>query len=392
MYTGLCATLRESGLNPLKALSGSVKELFQLDDHDLEKVKFDVTKEAFEFHYKNNEFYRIACDEKNVNPDDINQFSDLVRIPLVPIEAYKSRDRQKWLSVGMNNVELEMRSTGTSGIPSVSRRCSATVDHAVFSIYAMYREFFKISKGAGLYLCPSTEEIPEMGMIKALNMLAGLLDTHRFMVEREKMVPEQVVEQIRDWEDRFTTHIIGPPFLINRFIRYLKARGIKLSLDGGAYVITLGGWKRFSGEMLSREEFNRECVEYLGVREDQIRDIYALVESNVVAIDDEFGEKHVTPYIHFSVRDPEHLDQEVSEGEVGQLAILDPLARSTPGFMLTEDMVRLLPGKSRSGRSGQRVQYVMRKPEAKEFGCCAVNLDKKLEDSEADTSGCPVVS
>lgn len=33
-------------------------------------------------------------------------------------------------------------------------------------------------------------EIPEMGMIKALNMLAGLLDTHRFMVKQERFVPE----------------------------------------------------------------------------------------------------------------------------------------------------------------------------------------------------------
>ncbi|WP_347330757.1 hypothetical protein [Marinimicrobium locisalis] len=392
MDTDLHSHIRQSGLDPLKVLLGSVSELFQLDDNTLENIKFYVIKEAFYRHYNNNDFYRNSCKEKNIHPDDIKQLSDLVRIPLVPIELYKANDSHKLLSVSLNDVELEMRSTGTSGIPSVSRRCSDTVDHAVFSIYAMYREFFSISKGAGLYLCPSTEEIPEMGMIKALNMLAGLLDTHRFMVEREQFVPEEVVDQIHAWENRFSTHIIGPPFLINRFIRYLKARNIKLSLDKSAYVITLGGWKRFSGEMLSREEFNRECVEFLGVKEHQIRDIYALVESNVMAIDDEFGEKHVTPYIHFSVRDPEHLDQEVPEGEVGQLAILDPLAKSTPGFMLTEDMVRLLPGKSRSGRSGQRVQYVMRKPEAKEFGCCAVNLDKKLEEVEADEPNCPVVS
>ncbi len=392
MHSDLYSNLRQSGLDPLKVLLGSVSELFKLDDKALDNIKLYVIKEAFEHHYNNNDFYRNSCKEKNVKPDDIQQLSDLRRIPLVPIELYKASDSHKLLSVSLSDVELEMRSTGTSGIPSVSRRCSDTVDHAVFSIYAMYREFFSISKGAGLYLCPSTEEIPEMGMIKALNMLAGLLDTHRFMVEREQFVPEDVVEQIQAWENRFSTHIIGPPFLINRFIRYLKARNIKLSLDKSAYVITLGGWKRFSGEMLSREEFNRECVEYLGVKEKQIRDIYALVESNVVAIDDEFGEKHVTPYVHFSVRDPDRLDQEVPEGEVGQLAILDPLSKSSPGFMLTEDMVRLLPGKSRSGRSGQRVQYVMRKPEAKEFGCCAVNLDKKLEEVEADEPNCPVVS
>jgi long-chain-fatty-acid---luciferin-component ligase len=262
-------------------------------------------------------------------------------------------------------------------------------------IYAMYREFLEISKGAGLYLCPSTEEIPEMGMIKALNMLAGLLDTHRFMVRQESFKTEDALVQLNDWNHKFSRHIIGPPFLINRFISYLKATNTRVKLDKSSYVITLGGWKRFSGQMLSRAEFNQECMEYLGVEESQIRDIYALVESNVVAIDDEHGVKHVSPFIHFSVRDPKQLDREVAAGEIGQLAILDPLARSTPGFMLTEDLVRLLPEPSRSGRSGQRMQYVMRLPESTEFGCCAVNLDKRLDDLDAAPAAaenCPVVA
>lgn len=394
MFTDFFEHAQKVGLDPLKLALASVHNLYQFSNSELEQFKLHLIREAFSHHYENNRYYNEACKLKGVSPENILTFEDLTKIPIIPIELYKSNNSHKLLSVGLNKVELEMRSTGTSGIPSVSRRCSNTVDNAVLGIYAMYREFFKISKGAGLYLCPSTEEIPEMGMIKALNMLAGLLDTHRFMIRNEQFVPEDSVDQLTEWKDKFTRHIIGPPFLINRFIRYLKAVNIKLNLDKDSYVITLGGWKRFSGEMLSRQEFNEECIEYLGVKPHQIRDIYALVESNVVAIDDEFGHKHVSPYIHFSVRDPKQLDQEVAVGETGQLAILDPLARSTPGFILTEDLVRLLPGKSPSGRSGQRMQYIMRLPESKEFGCCAVNLDKRLDDLELAASGsaCPVVS
>jgi len=137
-------------------------------------------------------------------------------------------------------------------------------------------------------------------------------------------------------------------------------------------------------------------MEYLGVEKSQIRDIYALVEANVVAIDDEHGVKHVSPFVHFSVRDPKQLDKEVPIGETGQLAILDPLAISTPGFILTEDLVRLLPKDNNSWRSGQRLQYIMRLPESSEFGCCAVNLDKQLdglEPEKANTNNvCPVIS
>ena len=53
----------------------------------------------------------------------------------------------------------------------------------------MYREFFAISKGAILYLMPSTEEIPEMGMIKALNLFSGLTDAQRCPVKRTYFNP-----------------------------------------------------------------------------------------------------------------------------------------------------------------------------------------------------------
>lgn len=394
MTNAVMSILKEFGLEPVKVALSSVHELYKLSDTKLMDYKLSMIKEAFTFHYFANQNYRKACEDKGVHPDSLESPDDLIKIPLIPIEKFKAADSHTLLSKGLQTIELEMRSTGTSGIPSVSRRCSETVDNAVLGIYSMYREFLNISKGAGLYLCPSTEEIPEMGMIKALNMLAGLLDTHRFMVKNEKMVPEDALALLENWEAKFDRHIIGPPFLINRFVQFLKATGRKIKLDKDSYVITLGGWKRFSGEMLSREEFNQECIEYLGVQESNIRDIYALVESNVVAIDDEHGIKHVSPFVHFSVRDPLQLDKEVNIGETGQLAILDPLARSTPGFILTEDMVRLLPRSEGEQRSGQRMQYVMRLPESKEFGCCAVNLDKRLDDIEAASESaetCPVV-
>lgn len=387
-------SIKKLGLKPSKVAAASVKELFAMSQADLNAFKFKLIKESVEAHIEANPYYRSACEEKAFAPSDLATFDDLTKIPLIPISQYKAADSHRLLSVGLKQIELEMRSTGTSGIPSVSRRCADTIDGAVVGVYAMYREFLKISKGAGLYLCPSTEEIPEMGMIKALNMLAGLLDTHQFMVKGERFIPEEAIDCLTTWSGQFDRHIIGPPFLINRFIRFLKATNQKLSLDKNSLIITLGGWKRFSGEMLSRAEFDQECCEYLGVEKHQIRDIYALVESNVVAIEDEHGVKHVSPFVHFSVRDPKRLDREVPVGETGQLAILDPLSLSTPGFLLTEDLVRLLPEKSPSGRSGQLMQYVMRLPESTEFGCCAVNLDKQLDDAQVtrDTDACPVVA
>lgn len=386
--------LRSIGIDPLTAIVSSVADLYRLPQSTLDALKADLVIDSFRFHYERNAYYQAACDEKGVNPKDIRSYDDLIRIPLIPIAKFKSTSSHELLSKPLTSVEHEMRSTGTSGIPSISRRCRQTVDLGVASVYAMYREFLGISKGAGLYICPSTEEVPEMGMIKALNMLAGLLDTHRFMVNQERFVPEDALQQLQNWDRKFTRHIIGPPFLIHRLLQFLKQTGQTLKLDKDSKVITLGGWKRFTGQMISRREFNALCQECLGVPAQNIRDIYALVESNVMAIDDEHQVKHVSPYVHFSVRNMEDLNQEVADGEHGVLAILDPLARATPGMILTEDIVRLLPGDSPSGRSGQRMEYIMRAPASLEFGCCAVNLEKTMDknDNAARERQCPVTA
>lgn len=386
----MSATLRQLGLDPLKSAAASVSELYRMPQDRLDRLKAALIADSFRFHHEHNRYYREACEARGVHPDQIRGPEDLIRIPLVPIAKFKSASSHELLSKPLHAVEHEMRSTGTSGLPSISRRCSATVDAAVLGIYAMYREFLGISKGAGLYVCPSTEEIPEMGMIKALNMLAGLLDTHRFMVRHERFVPEEAIAQLQGWENQFTRHVIGPPFLIHRLLQFLRQTGQRLKLDRGSRVITLGGWKRFTGQMISRREFNLLCEEYLGLEPNGVRDIYALVESNALAIDDEHQVKHVSPYVHFSVRDVNDLAREVPVGEKGVLAILDPLALATPGMILTEDIVALVPGANPSGRSGQRMEYIMRAPSSLEFGCCAVNLERKM-DEQADAA-CPVAN
>lgn len=370
------------GADLIRLINGAVPQLFALHDEELAVLQFELIKRSYAYHFENNAFYRDLAECAGLPPDALRTESDLTKIPLIPVSAYKGQDSHRLLSVGLTDIEHEMRSTGTSGVPSVARRCARTVDGGVQSVYGMYREFLGISKGAGLYLCPSTEEIPEMGMIKALNMLAGLLDTHRFMVRNEQMIPEEAVDQLKEW-DTFTRHIIGPPFLIHRFIAFLKATNIKLQLDSGSLIVTLGGWKRFSGTMISRVEFNQECEEWLGVPTQNVRDIYALVESNIVAIEDERGVKHVSPTARISVRDQNDLSREVPLGKPGQLAIYDPTNFTVPGFLLTEDIVTQEPKRDDDTRAGQRIKYIMRAPVSTEFGCCAVNLEKKMDAQDA---------
>ncbi|MGG2084748.1 LuxE family acyl-protein synthetase [Lysinibacillus pakistanensis] len=375
--------LRELGINPVTAVIGSTQQLFQWDEEKVNELKGYLISQNFKYHYENNSFYRMLCEDSGVTPADVQSLDDIQKIPLIPVTSFKRPDSHLLLSTSLENIEFEMRSTGTSGIPSISRRDAETLNNCVFSIYAMYREMFAFSRGAGLFLFPSPEEMPEMGMVKVLNMLSGLFDATRCLVKRASFKPKEAIETLEKWQNIHTRHIIGPPFLIYKLVNYLKTNNIHLKLDQKTMIINLGGWKRFSGMEIPREQYNKECAEFLGIPEENIRDMYGLVESNILAIECEKHSKHVPPWVHFSLRNPQNLAEEVPQGKRGVLAIFDPTSLSYPGFIQTEDLVYLKKENTcECGRNGQKVVYLSRVAGA-EIGCCAINLEKHMDAAEA---------
>ncbi|MDP5272822.1 LuxE/PaaK family acyltransferase [Chengkuizengella axinellae] len=370
------------GLNPLGTAITSLKEIFTWEEAQQNELKGYLISQNFKHHYENNVFYQKVCKESNVSPEDIKTFDDLHKIPVIPVNMFKQTDSHMLLSKPLNEIEFEMRSTGTSGIPSLSRRDSDTVDQCLFGIYAMYRNIFKFSKGAGLFLFPSPEEVPEMGMVKALNMFSGLFDATKCLVKRASFKPEEAIEVLENWEGRHTRHIIGPPFLVYKLVKYLKKNNIRLNLDKNSKVINLGGWKRFTGMEISRSEFNQECSEYLNIPESAVRDMYGLVETNGLSIECEFQNKHVSPWTHFSIRDHKDINKEVRPGRRGVLFIYDPTSLSYPAFIQTEDLVYLKENhQCECGRNSQQVVYLSRIKGA-EIGCCAINLEKHMDEVE----------
>ena len=377
-YHKLFEEIRKSGLNPLGSVYTSLNRVFRLPIEEQRALKASLIAENFRFHYENNAYYRGLCEQKGVTPSDIRNYDDLIKIPLIPVSEFKSTDTQKLLTLGLAKIEVEMRSTGTSGIPSVTRRDPETVTQGSLALWAMYREFFMFSSGAILFLMPSPEEVPEMGMIRVSNMLAGLVDTSRFSVRKTRFEPQEAVALLTEWENKHIRHIVGPPFLVHKMVQYLKKNDIRLKLDTETKIITMGGWKRFTGEAIPREEFNRECVEYLGVQPDQIRDVYGLIEGNMVVIECSHHWKHIPPWVHFSVREVDDFGKEVHDGRRGVLAIIDPTCLAYPAYVLTEDVAELnVTSSCPCGRNGQRVNIIGRLT-GSELGCCAINLDKAM--------------
>jgi hypothetical protein len=113
---------------------------------------------------------------------------------------------------------------------------------------------------------PSPEEVPEMGMIRVSNMLAGLVDTGRFIVRKASFDPQEAVALLKQWENGHIRHIVGPPFLVHKLIQYLRKHDIRLKLDRETRIITMGGWKRFTGRQFREKNSTASAPSIWGFR------------------------------------------------------------------------------------------------------------------------------
>lgn len=354
----------------------------------------EAVRAAFAFHQDRNGFYRAQCEAAGVSADAIGDITDLHRIPLLPVGMFKQAGAHVLLTADLQDIEMEIRSTGTSGVPSVARRDATTVTRASVGIFGGYRDFFGISKGAGLFLCPSTAEVPEMGMVKVFNLLTGMFDDHKYVVRDYAFDPEEALAYLRRWEGKMTRHLIGPPFIVNRFMRFLELESISLELDPDSLIIMLGGWKQYTGRSISRDEFDGNAERYLGVDRTRVRDMYGMIESNMLAIECEHHRKHVPPWCYVSVRDIADPAIELAPGKTGGIAILDALNTAYPGFLLSDDVGEVDEGDCPCGRTGQTVRFRRRRQGA-ELGCCAVSIEKYIDSNdvvaecELTSSGAP---
>ncbi|WDZ82836.1 hypothetical protein [Micromonospora cathayae] len=365
----------------LATMLGAPGTASRLPQQQWEAAATAVLRDAFRYHFDRNDFFRAQCDADGVTPDDVTSRADLPRIPLLPVSMFKRPDAHVLLTAPLTDIELEIRSTGTGGVPSVARRDTATVTRAVTGIFGSYRDFFALSKGAGLFLCPSTAETPEMGMVKVFNLLNGVFDDHVYLVKDYAFDPDEALEYLRRWDGEMTRHVIGPPFLINRLLRYLELEEIEVKLDPESMVITLGGWKRYTGESISRADFDGKIERYLGVAPDRIRDMYGMIESNMLAVECEHHRKHVPPWCYVSIRDVTDPSVELPAGQTGGIAILDALNTAYPGFLLSDDVGEVDESGCPCGRTGQTVSFRRRRQGA-ELGCCAVSIEKFLDSRE----------
>jgi len=361
----------------LPQMLGNVSKAHAQSPEDWARSVTDVLRDAAIYHQAHNGFYRVQCDTLGVDPAAINDVNDLQDLPLLPVGLFKRPDAHVLLTCSLADVETETSSSGTRGVPSVARRNSETVTRALVGLIGTYREFFNLSGGAGLFLNPSDSEASEMGLLKDFNILNSVFDHHVYLVADQAFDAREALEHLRRWKGHMTRHIVCPPFLIERLLRFLEQEKINVRLDPYSMIITLGGWKRHTAEAIPAESFRERCHDLLGVRPGNVRDMYGMIESNMLAVECHLHRKHVPPWCYISIRDPGQIGKELAPGGTGSIAVLDSLNTSYPGFLLTDDVGDVETGTCGCGRTGQIINF-RRRGQGGGLGHCPVSIERYL--------------
>jgi long-chain-fatty-acid---luciferin-component ligase len=67
-------SLNNVGIDPVKAVIGSVSDVFQWEEQKVNEMKGYLLSENFRYHYEHNAYYRMLCDNNDITPADIQDF------------------------------------------------------------------------------------------------------------------------------------------------------------------------------------------------------------------------------------------------------------------------------------------------------------------------------
>ena len=109
---GAISSLGRVTNNPVWELVGR-PDIWTMDQTKLKELQGKAMKYTFKHHYDNCDFYRNYCkDSGDIRPEDIHSIEDIINIPQIPAEAFKTGVIS---SVPQDRIHTVVTTSGTSG-------------------------------------------------------------------------------------------------------------------------------------------------------------------------------------------------------------------------------------------------------------------------------------
>ncbi len=358
-------------------------DLYTWDQATVEELQLRLITAAFEHHYTYNAAYRRYCERVGGAPSTFSSIADLARIPLITSTQFKL---STVLSSPPESIVKTCVSSGTQGSISKIYRDETTLCRFLGSVQSSIEQVLMVDDAYCLHLGPSQAEAQDLWFSYVMGATDLVFPTENYVVDGQ-FRPAALLERLHSVKQRYQhTLLIGAPVMFLHLIDYMVEHDLSVEGCERLMVVTAGGWKRFSGSAISRAEFEARLQTRLrGMQPQHFRDCFNMVELNTLVAECAHRVKHVPPWLHVLILDPQSL-QPVAPGQMGLLAFLDPTPTSYPGFILTDDFARLTPaGACACGKHGPGIEIVRRVQKVESRGC-ALKIDRAYSDQARPNS------
>jgi hypothetical protein len=414
------------------------QDIYRVPEKEAKELQFNAIKYQFKRHYENNKIYNGFCKTMNITPNDIKNYEDLEKIPLVPDKFYKDyptgKDFALWIGNiftgdlptikitgknpsfddvinGFNSAGLAIAySSGTSGrhtfIPRDQRTFNVAeylaAKAAVAMAYPIYEydmrgyllmpNPFKTNVFAGKVCSVYYDAVKDVKsaidrpvnteVIRLTMMGRGGLKTW-FIRRALRRINKKMVNDIITWieqneRDKNKITFVGAPYILFAVMNKLDEEGKHFNFADRGAVITGGGWKIQENQRIPGAEFRKRVEKTLGIRPIHCLDAYGMVEGNGWMLHCPEGHYLHVPHSYYH---PLVLDEEFKPkgfGEYGQYAFLDGSTFSYPGFIISGDRVRLLEHCPVCDRPGPVLEPEVKRIAGQEGRGCAEEVRRML--------------
>lgn len=322
-------------------------------DHPGTDEKFlRAMRENCMFQYQNCSEYRTILEQCKFHPNDLRTYDDLKRLPPLPTVYIK---RNRLSSMQGKHFLFKTTSSGTSGKRSEVNfdfgaiLCDLTMSLRCCGYYGL------ISPRPVNYLILGYQphKSNQMGVMKSAFLSTFLAPAiHRAYALNYRdggyhLDMDGLIEQLRRYErQRHPVRLIGFPSYLHFLMEELAKRGLRLKLPKGSKVMLGGGWKQHYRQAVDKPSLYAEILEYVGIPENQIREVFSVVEHPIIYWDCPHHHFHIPVYSRVIIRDVQTLEP-LPYGQMGLVNLLTPLLKSAPLMsIITDDLGVLHEGAS----------------------------------------------
>ncbi len=341
---------------------------------------------ALSFQRKHAPVLKALYKAEGFSPASVKTERDIENIPFIFVAALKERDLT---TLPYSRIVLELKSSGTSG-----QRSRMQLDRG--SLMRVRRMAWKVFEGLGLtdlerahdYICFTydPEVARDLGTAWTDKLLSGFTKKgeifYTFRWSREKkdfyFDLDGAVAAMKKFEDAGSlVRLVGfPAFALKLTDEFKRRYGRTPRLNPGSSVVTGGGWKTLADEAVDKKVYRKILADNLGIPEENVRDLFGMVEHGVPYVDCRLGNFHVPNYGRIIARHPATLEP-LGYGKTGLLQFITPYLTSYPSLSVLSSDFGLVREKCSCGLPGP-VMEIHGRAGVKKLKGCAISAATML--------------